>query len=162
MYLNALEFLEEEREAWAPYEQLADLTDEGLESTPAGEAAHGWTGRDLAGHMVAWQEHALAVARELAVDQQSATRERGSADWDQRGGDVVNAELIERWRALPLDEVRRRLREVPGELRGTLTVVPETRWLKDAAMLRFFEEETIEHYQEHRPELEAILGAAGR
>jgi hypothetical protein len=163
MYVNALEFLEEEREAWAPYERLGELSDEDLDRPmDEGGPTHGWTGRDLLGHMVGWQEHALAVARELAVDQQSATRERGSADWDQRGGDVVNAELIERWRALPLDEVRRRLREVPGELRGTLTVVPETRWLKDAEMLRFFEEETIEHYEEHRPELDAILAAAGR
>ena len=27
MYLDAMEFLEEERDAWAPYEALAGLTD---------------------------------------------------------------------------------------------------------------------------------------
>ncbi len=31
MYLDAMEFLEEERDAWAPYEALAELTDEQLE-----------------------------------------------------------------------------------------------------------------------------------
>jgi hypothetical protein len=31
MYLNALEFLEEERDAWRPYEALADLSDEQLD-----------------------------------------------------------------------------------------------------------------------------------
>ena len=30
MYLDSLEFLEEERDAWAPYEALAGLTDEQL------------------------------------------------------------------------------------------------------------------------------------
>ena len=28
MYLDALEFLEEERDAWRPFEALADLTDD--------------------------------------------------------------------------------------------------------------------------------------
>ena len=28
MYLDSLEFLEEERDAWAPFEALAELTDE--------------------------------------------------------------------------------------------------------------------------------------
>jgi hypothetical protein len=51
---------------------------------------------------------------------------------------------------------------VAGELRGYLTVVPETRWIKHAAHQRFFYEETLEHYDDHRPELEAILAAAGR
>jgi len=38
--------------------------------------------------------------------------------------------------------------------------VPETRWVKNADQQQFFFEETIEHYEEHRPELAAILGAA--
>ena len=51
------------------------------------------------------------------------------AAWDARG-DAVNDELSAAWRALAAEEVRRRAREVPGELRGYLTVVPETRWVK--------------------------------
>jgi len=47
-------------------------------------------------------------------------------------------------------------------LRGFLTVVPETRWVKHSDMQTFFYEETTEHYDEHRPELAAILEAAGR
>jgi hypothetical protein len=76
--------------------------------------------------------------------------------------DEMNAELQARWRALPMEEVRRRLREVPGELRGYLTVVPETRWLKHPDRQTWFLEDTIEHYEEHRPELDAILSATGR
>lgn len=160
MYLDALEFLEEEREAWRPYEALDGLTDEQLEVGVAG--AHRWSGRDLIGHVVAWQAFALDVARELAVDERSATKERLDRDWDARGGESINAAIQAEWAALPLAEVRQRLRTVPGELRGYLTVVPETRWLKNADYLRYFLDETLDHYAEHRPDLDAILAAAAR
>lgn len=154
MYLNALEFLEEEREAWRPFEALADLTDEQLDL--AIDVAHDWSGRDLIGHLVGWQQNALEVARELAVSEASATKERSDREWEARG-DEINTELQAAYRALPMDEVRRRLREVPGELRGYLTVVPEARWVKHADHLRFFIDETIDHYADHAADLEAIL-----
>jgi hypothetical protein len=157
MYLNALEFLEEEREAWRPYEVLGGLSDAQLD-TPV-DAAHDWSGRDLIAHLVAWQENALEVAKELAVNEASATKERSDREWDERGDDI-NADIQSEWRALPMAEVRRRLAEVPGELRGYLTVVPETRWLKHADHLRFFVDETIDHYADHAADLEAILDAA--
>lgn len=157
MYLNALEFLEEEREAWRPFEALDSLTDEQLD-TPIDEA-HEWSGRDLISHLVAWQENCLAVAKELAVNEESPTKVRSDKEWDERG-DAINLDIQVEWRALPIDEVRRRLREVPGDLRGYLTVVPESRWLKHADNLRFFMEETIDHYNEHTADLEAILEAA--
>lgn len=158
MYLNALEFLEEEREAWRPYEALAELSDEQLDVGVAG--AHRWSGRDLMGHLVAWQENALTVARELAVGERSATKEQLDRDWDTRGGEVINGEIEAEWHALPLTEVRARFQTIPGEMRGYLTVVPETRWLKNADHLRYFLDETIDHYEEHRPDLAAILAAA--
>lgn len=157
MYLNAMEFLEEEREAWRPFEALDGLTDEKLD-TPVDEA-RGWTGRDLMAHLVAWQEYALATATELAVGERSATKERLDRDWDERG-DAINLDIQVEWRAMPLAEVRRRFREVPGELRGYLTVVPEVRWLKHADHLRYFIDETIDHYAEHAADLEAVLEAA--
>jgi hypothetical protein len=157
MYLNALEFLEEERDAWRPYEALLELSDEQL-GRPIDEA-HDWSGRDLIAHIVAWQSNALDVARELAVTETSASKERSDREWEERGDDI-NADILAEWRALPMDEVRRRLREVPGELRGYLTVVPEARWIKHADHLRFFIDETIDHYAEHASDLEAILEAA--
>ena len=66
------------------------------------------------------------------------------------------------WRSLAPDEVRRRLRTAAGELRGHLTVVPETRWLKDHNMLKFFLDETVDHYEDHRGDLRAVLASAGR
>jgi hypothetical protein len=157
MYLNALEFLEEERDAWRPFEALDGLTDGQLD-VPIDDA-HEWSGRDLIAHMVAWQENALEVAKELAVGETSATKERSDREWDERGDDI-NTEIQVTWRALPMVEVRRRLQTVPGELRGYLTVVPETRWLKHADHLRFFVDETIDHYADHTADLEAILDAA--
>jgi Mycothiol maleylpyruvate isomerase N-terminal domain len=156
MYLNALEFLEEEREAWRPFEALDTLTDEQLDQEI--EGAHGWTARDLVSHLVAWQASALEVAKELATRETSATKERLDAEWAARG-DPINDDIQMEWRAMPIDEVRRRLQTVPGELRGYLTVVPESRWLKNSDMLRFYLDETIEHYQEHVSDLEAVLEA---
>jgi len=157
MYLDALEFLEEEREAWAPYEALATLSDDQLAVPVA--AAHGWSGRTLMGHLVAYQEIAMQVATELAVNETSPTMTRVEADWEARGGEVVNAEIDATWAALPMTELRDRFSTVPGQLRGYLTVVPETRWLKHALHQRFFYEETTEHYEDHRADLEAVLAA---
>jgi len=159
MYFDALSFLEDERDAWRPYESLAALTDEQLETSVA--AAHGWSGRDLMGHLLHGQQLSLDVARELAVGEGSATRLQADADWDTRGGDVVNAEALAAWAAKPLDDVRAEFARVAGEMRGYLTVVPETRWVKNADEQQFFCAETIEHYEEHGADLAAILEAAG-
>lgn len=159
MYLNALEFLEEEREAFRPFEALDALSDEQLDRPIS--AAHDWSGRDLMAHLVAWIELGINVAKELAVNEDSPTKARMDRDWDERTGDVINQEIHDGWRALPIAEVRRRFREWPGELRGYLTVVPETRWVKHADNLQFFLDETTEHYADHLADLEAILDGAG-
>jgi hypothetical protein len=158
MYLDALEFLDEERDGWAPFEALADLSDADLERPI--DAAHGWSGRDLMAHMLAWQAVSLDAARELAMGEGSPTITRVDADWDARGGEVVNAEIQAEWATLPLDELRARYRSQPGELRGTLTVVPEARWIKHPTHMASFDAETIDHYREHLADLRAILAAA--
>jgi len=158
MYLDSLEFLEEERDAWRPYEALAGLTDDQL-SVPV-PGAHGWSGRELMSHVLAWQGIALQIATDLAVNETSPTIARIDADWEARGGDAVNAEIDTTWAAIPMDELRERLRTQPGELRGYLTVVPESRWLKNAEHLRTLSDETLAHYEEHGPDLAAILASA--
>lgn len=160
MYLDALSFLEDERDAWRPFEALLELSDVELERPV--EGAHGWSGRMLMGHLIAWQLVALDVAKELAISDTSRTKVLADTDWDERGGEVVNAEIDARWAAKPLAEVREEFRRVGGELRGFLTVVPETRWIKNADYQRFFVDETLDHYDEHRADLAAILAAAGR
>jgi mycothiol maleylpyruvate isomerase-like protein len=159
MYFDALSFLEDEREAWRPFEMLSQLSDEELERPV--EAAHGWSGRDLMGHLLTGQLLSLDVAKELAVGDRSSSRERADAEEAERGGDIINDESVAAWRAKPIDEVRQAFASVAGELRGFLTVVPETRWVKNADQQRFFHSETIEHYDDHAGDLAAILDAAG-
>jgi hypothetical protein len=159
MYLDALSFLEDERDAWRPFEALLDLSDEEL--TRPVEAAHGWSGRALMVHLLAWQLVALDIAKELAMAESSPTLARINADWDARG-DAINAEIDARWADRPMTDVRDEFRRVSGELRGFLTVVPEVRWIKNAAHQQAFVEETLDHYDEHGADLAAILAAAGR
>lgn len=160
MYLDALSFLEDERDSWRPYEALVELSDDDLVRPVAD--ARGWSGRDLIVHMIAWQLVALDVAKELAVSPESPTKVQADADWEARGGEVVNAEIEAKWADRPIDEIRDEFLRISGELRGFLTVVPETRWLKNADYQRFFIDETLDHYEDHRPDLAAILSAAGR
>jgi hypothetical protein len=157
MYSDALEFLEDERAAWLPFEALLGLNDADL-SGPL-EGAHGWSGRDLMAHLTYWQEVALAVARELALRETSETKVQSDVDWDARG-DAINEEIRVAALALPLDEIRSRFRLVPGELRGYLTVVPETRWLKNTEYENFFLGQTADHYAAHMADLAAVLAAA--
>jgi hypothetical protein len=162
MYASAMEFLEEEHETWLPFEALIDLSDIDLDRPGhPDDATHGWSARDLLGHLVAWQQHALDVARELAVGESSPSKARMDTDWQSRG-DGVNDDFLAQWRAMDHDEVRRLARTVPSELRGTLTMVPEARWVRDGEMMEFFFEETIEHYQDHHDELAAILADPDR
>lgn len=158
MYFDALSFLEDERDAWRPFEALLDVAPARFDDPVAG--AHGWSARELLSHLVAYQEHCLDVARELAVHEESPVHARMEAAWEERG-DAVNDELAAAWRAVTDDEVRRRARETPGELRGYLTVVPETRWVKHPVFGPFFEEELLDHYADHQADLEAILEAVG-
>lgn len=160
MYMQAMEFLEDERESWAPFESLASLSDEALERpTDVDGAAHGWTARQLIAHMVGWQEIALKMARELAVDDASETQGFIGQPWDDYG-EELNQRMLQEAQALPLDEVRQRLADIPAELRGTLTMVPEARWLKAPAAQRLFTECTMQHYEDHEEALRAVLTAA--
>jgi hypothetical protein len=160
MYFDALSFLEDERDAFRPYEALLDLNDAQLERPVDG--AHGWSGRDLMGHLLAWQELALAAAKELAVGEGSPTKEQADRDWDASpdAGSRINDGYKAQYGALPMTELRDRFRTTAGELRGYLTVVPESRWIKHADHQNWFMAETIEHYEDHAKDLAAILEAA--
>ena len=159
MYLDALSFLEDERDTFRAYEALDALTDEQLDIPVA--AAGGGCGRAQMGHVTLWQEAALATAKELALGETSPTMERLEAQWNSApdAGDAMNEEGIARFRAMSIAEVRELFRNVAGELRGYLTVVPESRWIKHASHQEYFFGEMTEHYEEHQKELRAILEA---
>ena len=158
MYFDALSFLEDERETFRAYETLDGLSDEQLEVVPPTDL--GWTGRDLMGHIAMWQEVSLQVAKELAVNEASPTYEANRARWAIPGeADRFNDASLTAWRGMPLSEVRARFRGTAGELRGYLTVVPESRWIKHPTHQGYFFGETTGHYEEHMPELRAVLAA---
>jgi hypothetical protein len=157
MYLDAMEFLEEEREAWRPYEALLELADDQLEQPV--ETANGWAGRDLMAHLLSWLDLTLAAAKELAVREDSPTLQRRELETADPGVDAMNAQFLADARRRPTSELREAFRTVPGELRGYLTVVPETRWVKHPAHLKAILEDTTEHYDAHAGDLAAILEA---
>ena len=153
------EFLSVERDAFRPFEVLANLTNSQLGIGVA--RAHGWSARQLMAHLLSGHEIAIVVAAELVESETSPAKDRADAAWDALGGDVVNAEIDARWAALSLDDVRARFATLPGQLRSQLAMVPESRWVKDGELLRFFLSETTAHYEDHVSDLAAILDAAG-
>ena len=158
MYTDALSFLEDERDTFRAYEALDALTDEQLDIPVA--AAGGWSGRDLMGHITLAQEDALAIGQ--GAGDRGVEPHLGS-----HGGRVgrPGPGTSSTTRGSPASgrcrstEVRARFRTVSGELRGYLTVVPESRWIKHATHQEYFFGELTEHYEEHEKELRAILEA---
>src|SRR3954453_3416933 len=96
MYTDGLSFLEDERDAWRPFEILSQLTDDELERPVEGD--HGWWGRDRMAHLLSGQLVALDVAKELAIGPTSPSHERADAEWKARGGDVNNTQEAPAWR----------------------------------------------------------------
>src|SRR5215212_716582 len=154
---SAATLLERERQAWLPFEALGGLTDAELDQSVA--AAHDWSARDLIAHLIAWLGDAIDVAHELTVGATSETRITSRQGFTTRG-DEINSEIEAAWRRLPIEEVRRRLHDVPVELRRAATAVPDERWLADPENLRFIEVYSIGHYADHVDDLREILAAA--
>jgi len=150
-------FLSEERLAWRPFEALGMLDDAQLDEPVA--AAHDWSGRDVIGHLVGWLDDAMEVAAELVAGPTSPARERSRREFAARG-DEINAEIQAASRELPMDEVRRLLRELPEELRRAVAAVPRSSWDADPANLEFFRTYTTEHYDDHAADLRAVMDAA--
>ena len=98
------------------------------------------------------------MARELAVDETSASRLRIDAEWEA-GGDAINAEALATWGALPLDELRRapdRRRRAARPPHGR----PGGALAEERRPASAFFGETIDHYADHADDLAAILAAA--
>jgi hypothetical protein len=150
-------FLDEEAAAWRPFEALDDLTDEQLEARVAD--AHGWSGRDVIAHVVAWLDDAIEVAREMHAGGTGEARERSRAAFAARGDDI-NAEIQATWGGLAVAEVRERARAMRAELHAGLAAVPDAVWVENAEDASFLHVYTVQHYEEHLDDLAAILAEA--
>lgn len=153
----ATALLEEERAAFRPFEALGLLPDAQLDVAVA--AAHDWSGRDVIAHVIAWLADAIAVATELRAQPSSPALAKSRQAF-AASGDDINARIQAEWRDLPVAEVRRRLREVPVALRRAVADVPAAHWAGDPENLRFIHIYTVEHYEDHATDLEAVLDAA--
>ncbi len=85
------------------------------------------------GHLLAWQEVALPCRQGARRQRDERRRSRASTPTGTRAGATSSTpRSTPTWADVPMAELRERFATQPGELRGYLTVVPETRWLKHA------------------------------
>ncbi len=139
-----------------------NVSDEAL-STPGEDG--GWAAKDHLAHIGAWEGKMLAILQDrpvpdgLGIDPETYERE---------DVDGINAAIFERTRDLPVEDVVERLRTTHGQLMAALAnagedalerpFVPEdtteTRRVADGVV-----ENTYQHYDEHLPELQQLLGS---
>jgi hypothetical protein len=153
---NAAAFLADERTSFQPYEAILELD---LRSLGDGPQAHGWSARDVLSHIVGWHEVATVVARELMAGPTSPRKAAADADWEARG-DEINEEIRRAWQAFPLESFRTRARAAAADLRAALAEVPPERWWDNAEYFDYFNSEMQAHYDDHRADLEQVLGRA--
>ena len=153
---TAADFLADERMSFAPFEAILDLDPERLDHGPS---AHGWSARDLLSHLVGWHYVATEVATELIAGPTSPRKAAADADWETRG-DAINEEIRLEWHGLPIEAFRARTRAATADLRSRLAEVPLERWWGSDEYFEYFDSETRVHYDDHRADLEQVLGRA--
>lgn len=130
--------------------------------------AAGWTAKDHVAHIARWEEGILA-----ALNGQNRREAMGvsEADWESHDYDIINAGIRERDTDKSLDEVMALLRDVHGRLAARIdaltdadlerrydSYVPGTE--NDRPIVGYIIGNTYEHYDEHRPWIDAIVNPA--
>ncbi|GIU98245.1 MAG: hypothetical protein KatS3mg013_2048 [Actinomycetota bacterium] len=136
------ELTRREAEAWAAFEELVGRVPEERLETPA--LAGGWSVKDVLWHVAYWWGEFVRSA------------ERNWAD-DEQATDDVNAREQARSRAMPFVEVRAEVDEARARLLEAWSRVDGS----DAAGLEAFSAETVEHYEDHVPQLRALVEDPG-
>jgi uncharacterized protein (TIGR03083 family) len=131
----------EERD-WAEFEELLRAVSEERLETPALDG--GWSVKDVLWHVAYWWDD---LGRAAA---------NGWADDDEETDDV-NAREQAKSRALPYVEVRAELDDARERLLRTWAAVEDD----DEEGKAYFISETIEHYEEHIPQLRSLVGDPG-
>jgi len=129
-----------EAEAWASFEAAVDAVPRQLRSAPS--LSDGWSVKDLLWHVAFWWNEGAAGFERIHL---------GSEESGETGDtDETNAAALEASRAMTLDEVEAEMVRIRGRmLRAWAEVLSD-----DAA--ETFVSETVEHYDEHRPALQAL------
>ena len=132
------ELTAKEAEAWAEFEELIAAVPEERLETPALEA--GWSVKDVLWHVAYWWDDFGRAARSSWADDEEET-------------DDVNAREQVRSRKLPYVEVRAELEDSRARLLETWARVADG----DEQGFEWFSSESIEHYEEHVPQLRSII-----
>jgi DinB superfamily len=132
------ELTAKEAEAWAGFEELlASVPEERLE-TPAFDG--GWSVKDVLWHVAYWWDDMTRAAQNAWADDGEET-------------DDVNGREQAKSRVLPYVEVRAEL----DDARARLLEIWASVGADDEEGKAFFVSETIEHYEEHVPQLRSLV-----
>jgi hypothetical protein len=131
-----------EAEAWSAFERLVAAVPEERLETPAFDG--GWSVKDVLWHVAYWWDDFVRASR------------AGWAD-DEEETDDVNAREQARSRELPFVEVRAELDDARARLLEAWAAVDGT----DERGAEWFVSETVEHYEEHEPQIRSLVDDPG-
>ncbi len=136
------QFLDKLELAWAAFqESYAGLTDEQLvEPGVTGD----WSVKDILAHVSWWEEELI---KHLPLILQGERPPRYSVLYG--GIDAFNAQMTEKWRGLPISEVRKRLDETHHRLVAYLQSLPEEQLSSETRLRRRLGWDTYKHYPLH-------------
>ncbi len=131
-----------EAAAWAGFRAAASEIASDQRATLALNV-DGWTAKDVLWHVAHWWDHLtglLAAVREGTYEEPPE---------DDEATDVENAEVLAKSRAMSLEAVESGVAAARQTMLAAWTALPEVTEPAE----RWFVWETIDHYEEHLPEL---------
>jgi len=136
------ELTRREAEAWAAFSaELVRVPGDRRERPGIGEGA--WTVKDLLWHVAHWWDDLVGLLEAMRA---GAYVEES---WPDEVTDAENARVFEEGRRRSLAEVERATAAARERMLAAWAALPEV----DDAARREFVSETIEHYEEHLPDL---------
>jgi Mycothiol maleylpyruvate isomerase N-terminal domain len=145
--------LAEEASGWAVFADVLARVPEARFEEPTLPA--GWSPKDVVFHVARWMETAADVLDRIEAGTYRP-RDFEDADGDNRRFvERMNAEWVERGRAIAAQAVRARLEPARDAMRrafGVMSAVTPAAW-------EWFEESGPRHYAAHLPDLRAWLGS---
>jgi DinB family protein len=138
------ELIAREREAWVQLSTRLEAVPAELRGRPV--LRDGWSPTSVVWHVAHWVDH-QAGNLELVAGERSPE----PVDIDVIDGE--NETLLEESRSVSWDEANARLATARGRILAAWRALPE---VDDDAVERFTED-TFEHYEEHLPDLSAVV-----
>ena len=165
-HLTKDQLLAQLRAGWDSFnDYLATLTPEQLTGPTD---ATGWTVKDHIAHLARWEEGILSL-----LDGEPRHNSMGLDDetWDSDDIDRINEVIRQRDVDLSLDEVKQQFHDVHARLAARLDTLTDADLQRpyrhyqsdsdnDTPVIAYIVGNTFEHYDEHRPWIDAIVNSA--